>query len=184
MLPSQLSADSFRGYPPKGRQRAAADVELLRQLPLSFVPFLLREIIAYDWKFPAERQELDGQIKYLQALTDERRSAEMARFAKLQLAPKLEAFDWVNAPVQFLEMLSTHLWATHQTDEFREASENYVHKFHAALPPETLAVERLGIVVLGQGVSENRYALFRKLRSAGVYFSNVNPAHGWEAIVE
>lgn len=184
MLPPQLSAEDFRGYPPKARQIAVANVGLLRQLPLGFVPFLLKEIILYDWKFPAEQQELNGQIAYLEGLPDERRRAEMARFAKLQLAARIEAFDWVNSPGQFLELLSAHLWATHQTDEFREASEQYVHKFYAALERPALPVPRLGIVVLGHGVAENRYPLFRKLRRNGVYFSNVNPVDGLEAVME
>jgi hypothetical protein len=184
MVPSQLSAEHFRGYPPKGRQLAVENVGLLRRLPLGFVPFLLKEIILYDWKFPAEQQELIGQIAYLEGLPDERRQAEMARFAGLHLAASLEAFDWVNSPAQFLELLSAHLWATHQTDEFREASEQYVHKFYVAFARPALPVPRLGIVVVGHRVAENRYALFRKLRRSGVYFSNVNPANGLETLLE
>lgn len=184
MLPSQLTAEDFRGYPPKARQLAVEYVALLRQLPLGFVPFLLKEIIFYDWKFPAEQTELDGQLAYLEQLGGERRQAEMAPFAKLQLAERLERFDWVNAPGQFLELLSAHLWATHQTDEFREASERYVHRFYATLARPKLPAPRLGIVVLGRGVGENRYSLFRKLRRNGVYFSNVNPANGLETVME
>jgi hypothetical protein len=184
MLPPQLSAEHFRGYPPKARQVAVENVGLLRRLPLGFVPFLLKEIILYDWKFPAEQWELNGQLSYLKALPEERRQAEMTRFAKLQLAAQLEAFDWVNSPAQFLELLSAHLWATHQTDEFREASEQYVHKFYAALARPALPIPRLGIVVLGHSVGENRYALFRKLRRNGVYFSNINPANGLETVIE
>jgi hypothetical protein len=183
MLPSQLSAEQFHGYPPKARQLAVQNVGLLRQLPLSFVPFLLKEIILYDWKFPAEQWELDKQLSYLEGLPDDGRQAEMARFARLQLAARLEAFDWVNSPGQFLELLSAHLWATHQTDEFREASEQYVHKFYAALARPRLPAPRLGIVALGRGASANRYSLFRKLRRSGVYFTNVNPVNGLEAIV-
>jgi hypothetical protein len=184
MLPPQLSAEHFRGYPPKARQLAVENVGLLRRLPLGFVPFLLKEIILYDWKFPAEQQELKGQIAYLEGLPEERRQAEMARFAGLQLSRELESFDWVNLPGQFLEVLSAHLWATHQTDEFREASEQYVHKFYAAFARPALPAPRLGIVVLGRGVGENRYALFRKLRRNGVYFSNVNSTNGLETVME
>lgn len=184
MLPPQLSAEQFQGYPPQARQAAVANIALLRRLPLSFVPFLLKEIILYDWKFPAERWELDRQLSYLAALPGEQLQAEMARFQKLQLAARLETFDWVNSPAQFLELLSAHLWATHQTDEFRAASEQYVHKFYATLVRPKLPVPRLGIVVLGRGVTDNRYALFRKLRRNGVYFSNVNPANGVETLMQ
>jgi len=43
---------------------AVNNLELLRRLPLSFVPLLLRELIEYDWNFPAERQELNAQFVY------------------------------------------------------------------------------------------------------------------------
>jgi hypothetical protein len=182
MIPPQLTGEQFHGYPPKARQVAAENVALLRRLPLSFVPFLLKEIILYDWKFPAEQWELDRQLAYLRRLLDERLQAEMSRFAKLQLTAQLETFDWVNLPAQFLELLSAHLWATHQTDEFRAASEQYVHKFYATLAQPNLLTPRLGIVVLGYGVSESQYALFRKLRRNGAHFSNVNPANGLETV--
>ena len=43
---------------------AVNNLELLRRLPLSFVSLLLRELIEYDWNFPAERQELNAQFVY------------------------------------------------------------------------------------------------------------------------
>ena len=184
MEPTQLTAEQFSGYPAKARALAANNLALLRQLPLSFVPFLLREIVGYDWKFPVEQREFDSQLTYLNGMTAEQREHAMARFAKLQLDPKIESFDWVNSPAQFLEQLSAHLWATHQTDEFRAASEEYVHNFYAALPKQTLPVPRLGIAVIGQDVTANQYSLFRKLRRSGVYFNQVNPANGLQAILE
>ena len=184
MLPSQLSGGQFHAYPPKAQQVAVGNIALLQRLPLAFVPFLLKEIILYDWKFPAEQWELDKQLSYLARLSEQQREAEMARFPKLRLAPQLEAFDWVNSPGRFLEMLSAHLWATHQTDEFRAASEQYVHKFYASLERPKLPAPRLGIVALGRGVAENRYMVFRKLRRSGVYFNNVNAVNGLETLFE
>jgi hypothetical protein len=184
MLPAQLTAEHFKNYPPKAQAVAVENVALLQDLPLGFVPFLLREIIGYDWKFPVEQRELDAQLSYLKALWPGKRKREMERFAQLQLDPKLGSFDWVNSPAQFLEQLSAQLWATQQLDEFRSASEAYVHKFNETLPQTALPVPRLGIVVLGQGTTENQYVLFRKLRRRGVYFSRVNPANGLEAILE
>ncbi len=183
MLPVQLTPESFAAYPPQGRQLAASNIDLLHELPLGFVPFLLREAITYDWKFPAERKEFDAQLAYLKALTGKQRQGEMERFAKLQLSSALDIFDWVNFPAQFLEQLSAHLWATHQMDGFRAASEDYVHKFYASLPQEKPPVHRLGIVVIGQSVEMNPYPLFRKVRRNGVYFNKVNPASGLEVIV-
>ncbi len=184
MHPSDLTADSFRGYPPQARQLASSQVALLRELPIAFLPLLLRELIAYDWKFPAERKELDDQFAYLGPQSAEARRQLMTGFAKLNIPPELEQLDWVNAPVQFSEQLTTHLWATRQIDVFRSAAVEYIQKVHAAAPRESLPVARLGLVALGQGVADNRYRLFRKLRPHGVYFSNVKQADGFSLLLE
>jgi len=184
MLPGELTADAFRGYPPQARQVAAGQVALLRELPISFLPLLLRELISYDWKFPAERRELDDQFTYLTSLTAEARRQLMGSFARLTIPPELERSDWVNSPAQFSEQLTTHLWATHQIDVFRSAAVDYVRTIHAAAPREPLPVARLGIVILGEGVAENRYRLFRKLRPHGLYFSNVSQENGARLLLE
>lgn len=69
MLPNELKADQFSKYPPQARQLAVTHINLLASLPLGFLPLLLRELIAYDWKFPAERRELDNQFTYLISLS-------------------------------------------------------------------------------------------------------------------
>jgi hypothetical protein len=184
MLPSELQAESFRGYAPEAKQTGEANLPLLRQLPLGFAPFLLKEIVAYDFKFPAERRELDAQLAYLTALSEERRQQEMGPFAGLRLTSALEASDWVNSPGQFIELLSAHLWATHQMDVFRAASEQYVQRFYAQLTRPFLPAPRLGIAVIGQSVTENRYKLFRKLRRHGVYYGGVKPDGAWPEILE
>jgi hypothetical protein len=183
MLPSQLKTEQFKAYPPQARQISASRIELLRQLPLSFLPLLLRELIAYDWKFPAERKELDNQLAYLGSLSPEQLRESMARFGQLRLSPELEQVDWVNSPVQFSERLTAHLWATHQIDAFRAASVEYVHKLNEASPQQPLPTSRLGIVTIGQGVAENKHPLFRKLRPNGVHFTNVNPENGIGVLV-
>jgi len=184
MLPAQLKAEQFRSYPPLAQSLAVDNIALFRRLPASFVPFLLKEVISYDWKFPAERLELTQQLAYLKDLPAAQSDQEMAAFARLRLSSQLENFDWVNAPGQYLEQLSAHLWATHQMDGFRAASESYVHKFNASLPPETLPLRRMGIVVVGEGVAETKYRLFRKVRRQGVYFSQVNPQNGLQTLLE
>ncbi|MGI9072173.1 MAG: hypothetical protein ACR2JB_12875 [Bryobacteraceae bacterium] len=184
MLLSQLNTKYFDSYPREARQIATTRIELLRQLPLSFLPLLLRELIAYDWKFPAERRELDHQLAYLGSLSREQIRESMARFAQLRLSSDLEHVDWVNAPVQFSEQLTAHLWATHQIDAFRSASVEYVHKMNAAQTPERLPIPRLGIVAIGQGVAQNQYPLFRKLRPHGVYFKTVRPGNGLSLLLD
>jgi hypothetical protein len=184
MLPKQLSAESFKGYPPKGRALAAANLSLLQTLPLAFVPFLLKDAFVFDWKFPFEQAELSNQFAYLNKMFAGDRGREMRPFAELKLSEKLENSDWVNQPAQFLEELSAHLWTTQQMDGFRTASEDYVRRFNDSLPAEELALPRLGIAVFGEGVSTTQHKLFRKLRPSGVLFSQVNPANGKETIAE
>ena len=184
MLPRQLTAEQFSRYPPQARSIAQAHIALFGQLPLAFLPLLLRELIGYDWKFPAERQELDNQFTYLSPLTPEQLEKEFAAFAKLRLSPDLEQIDWVNAPAQFSEKLSAHLWATHQIDVFRAASVEYIRRVNAAVSSAALPMKRLGLVAIGRGVTQNQRPLFRKLRPEGVYFKDVNPQGGKEALFE
>src|SRR3954451_24024922 len=84
-------------------------------------------------------------------------------FAQLRLTAALEKTDWVNSPAVFSEQLTAHLWTTHQIDAFRAAAVAYVAKSSAAAPEGALPTHRLGIVVIGQGVRNNQYRLFRKL---------------------
>lgn len=183
MLPNQLVPESFGAYPPDARRLATARIALLRRLPLGFVSQLLRELIVYDWKFPAERREIDGQFAYLGSLAPEQLNRAMAGFAQLKLSAALEKTDWVNGPAVFTEQLTAHLWSTHQIDAFRAAAVEYMQKASTASPEERLPVHRLGIAVIGQGVERNEYRLFRKLRPHGVYFTKVNATGGLAALV-
>jgi hypothetical protein len=184
VAPIQLQAEQFSSYPPLGRKLAVDHLPLLRQLPPAFVPFLLKEIISFDWKFPAERLEFTQQLAYLESLSPQAREKEMAPFAGLKLSAALDAFDSVNSPQQYLEQLSAHLWATHQMDTFRAASESYIHKFNGTLPAESLPARRLAVVLIGAGARPTQYRLFRKIRRQGVFFSNLRPDNGLQSILE
>ena len=184
MFPSQLTSEQFRSYPPQGRRLATEHLTLLQQLPASFVPVLLREIIVYDWKFPAERSELERHLAFLASLSPEKRQQLMAGFAQIRLSAELDRFDWVNQPVQFSERLTAHLWATHQIEAFRAAAIDFVNQAESAAPPEAPAVPRLGIAVIGQGVTANKYRLCRNLRQHGVYFRQVKPENGLQTLLE
>jgi hypothetical protein len=184
MLPDQLTAGSFNGYPREARQLAIEQIALLQRLPLGFLPLLLRELIVYDWKFPAERVNLDRQFSYLGTLTAGQFQTAMSAFAQLKLAQELERTDWVNSPGVFSEQLSAHLWATHQIDTFRSAAVDYVQKVSASAPDPTLATHRMGIAVIGQGVAKSDYYLFRKLRPQGVYFTKVKHAGGLQVLLD
>jgi len=184
MLPEQLTIANFDGYPTEAKALAAAHIDLLRRLPLGFVPLLLRELIVYDWKFPAERADLDRQFTYLHGLSPEQFAAAAAPFANLKLTVALEKTDWINSPAIFSEQLSAHLWATHQIDAFRTVAVDYVSKANAAKPDPPLPMHRLGIVVIGQGVDKNDYRIFRKLRPHGVYHTQVRHSNGVNTLLE
>ena len=85
MQPRQLMADTFKSYPPKGRALAVTNLALLQSLPLAFVPFLLKDLIAFDWNFPVEQLELTNQFTYLTGLWEQQRTREMQPFATLKL---------------------------------------------------------------------------------------------------
>jgi hypothetical protein len=174
MLPGQLTPEHFAGYPETARRLAADQIELLRRLPLGLLPLLLRELIAYDWKFPAEHREIDGQLAYLKSLAPEALTRAMAPFAGLRLAAALDKLDWINAPAVFTEQLTAHLWNTRQIDAFRAGATSYMRNAKAALPEEPPRGHRLGIAAIGHGVGKNDYRLFRKLRPHGTYFTRVS----------
>jgi hypothetical protein len=184
MLPASLNPESFRAYPPEARRLSAERIDLLRRMPLAFAPLVLRELIVYDWKFPAERRDLDRQFEYLAGLSAARFDAVMAPFAALRLAPGLESIDWVNSPGIFSEQLTTHLWATRQIDAFSAAAVDYVSKTVASAPDAPLPTYRLGIAIIGAGADRSDFPLFRKLRPHGVYFPNVRAENGFESLLE
>ncbi len=90
----------------------------------------------------------------------------------------------MNKPGQFLEKLSAQLWATSQMDAFRTASERYMQDFRAARPSAGPPIPRLAVVLIGRGVANNSYPLFRKLRRQGTYFGQVNGNRGLDHIIQ
>jgi len=182
MTPAQLKPESFRAYQPQARSLAERHLGLLRTLPLSFLSLLLREVITYDRKFPAERRELDYQFSYLASLPEAAREKELAPFRAIRVGDNLQQLDWVGAPARFSEALSAHLWSTHQIDEFHGAAVAYMDRATGALPPLVPKMPRLTVVIIGQGVTNAEFALFRKLRSYGVTFTNVDPEGGLSTI--
>ena len=178
MLPRDLKPEQFKSYPPEARKLVTVYIGMLQTLPAVFVPNLLREAIEYDFKFPAERKALERELSNLRSLSVVQQKQWLQGFSQITLSPDLEQMDWVNSPAQFVERLSAHLWATHQLDAFRNAATSYADRLHAAVPVEPPVVPRLGIAVIGQGVSANDQTLFRKLRAHGSYFSHVKPDNG------
>src|SRR5712692_2461956 len=153
MLPRDLKPEQFSGYPPEARKLVTNYLGALQRLPLSFLPSLLREAIEYDFKFPAERRTLERELANLSSLSAEQTADWFQGFAQIRLSSQLEHSDWVNAPGQFVEQLSSYLWTTHQLDTFRIAALAYADRLRAVAPPEPPPAPRLGIAVIGQGVA-------------------------------
>jgi hypothetical protein len=183
MLPRDLKVEQFASYPPRARALVVAHLDALRQLPLSFLPSLLREVIDYDYKFPAERVAIDGELANLSSLSPAQMTEWFHAFAQFSLSPKLESFDWINQPAQFVEQLSAYLWTTHQLDSFRQAATVYGERLQATKAPEAIPVRRLGIAVIGQGVTAYDAPLFRNLRPHGAYFAHVKPDNGLQLLL-
>lgn len=183
MQPSQLKPEDFREYPPEARKLIVAHLDAIRQLPLSFVPNLLRETIDYDFKFPAERSAIEQQLAAISSLSSTNLEDWFRGFANIRVSSALGSFDWVNRPARFVEQESAYLWTTHQQDAFREAALAFGARVLAAAPPSQLPVRRLGIAIIGQGVAAYDAPLFRDLRAHGTYFGKLNPEDGLQLLL-
>lgn len=184
MLPRDLKPQLFAAYPPQAKKLVTNYLSALQRLPLSFVPSLLREVIDYDFRFPAERKSLEKELANLNSLSPEQLSFWFGAFGKIQLSSQLENLDWVNSPAVFVEQLSSHLWTTHQVDAFRTAATDYANRLSAVVISDPPAIPRLGITVIGQGVPSYDQSLFRKLRPHGAYFTSVSPENGLKQLLD
>lgn len=183
MLPRNLQAEQFAAYPPEARQIAVTNLGLLQRLPLSFLPSFLGELIEYDYKFPAERKFIDSEVATLNALSAQPFEEWFGPFVRLSISSKLERLDWINRPAIFLEEESAHLWTTGQQDSFRRAATEYGDRLMRAAPQEPLPVPRLGIAIIGQGVTAYDAPLFRNLRAHGTWFGQIAPEGGLELLL-
>ncbi len=183
MLPRDLQPEHFKAYPPEARTLVLNHIEAIRQLPVTFLPSLLREVIEYDYKFPRERDAIDKELSIIAALSPAQAKEWFQPFQAISISPKLENFDWINSPAQFIEQQSAYLWSTHQLDAFRKAATDYGTRLQAAIPPQPLPVRRLGIAVVGQGVAAYDGPLFRNLRAHGTYFTQIKPENGLQLLL-
>jgi len=183
MLPRTLQPEHFKAYPPEARTLVLGHIEAIRQLPLAFLPSLLREVIEYDYKFPRERDAIDQELSIVAALSRSQIKEWFQPFQAISVSPKLESFDWINLPAQFIEQQSAYLWSTHQLDAFRKAATDYGNRLQAAIPPQPLPTRRLGIAIIGQGVSTYDEPLFRNLRPHGTWFNRIKPENGLQLLL-
>lgn len=184
MRAAQLQPDQFRSYPPEARRLATNHIDLLRRLPTIFAATLLREVIDYDWRFPAERGEVDRQLSYLASLPPDQFTRLFAKFAQIRVGAKLEEMEWAKEPIIFSERLTAYLWSTHQIDAFRAAATEYMSRLGSITKDPPPPMPRLTIAVIGKDVQQSPFPLFRKLRPHGVLFNQVQPESGLQTLVE
>lgn len=184
MQPRDLTSAAFAAYPPMARELATTHLDLLRQLPLGYVPSLLREILSYDFAFPAERAAVEKELAALSALDDRQRLEWFRGFAQLSLSRDLEDFDWVNHPAQFQEKQSAWLWSSHQLDAFRAAATDFGNRLEKATPTQPLPMRRLGIAIVGKDVTVWDQPLFRNLRAQGTWFTQIQPDDGIRILLD
>ena len=184
MRSQNLTMDRFAHYPPKAQAFVAENISILRQIPLPLLSILLTQIILYDFRFPAEQQTLVRQFKELTAMSSVELQKIVAGFAALELPSELADMNWIEEPRRFNERLSAMLWSTHQMDAYREAAHVYEERLAKALNGRDPERSRLAIVLIGNGVAQARYPLFRKLRQHGTMFTAVRPAGALDTLVQ
>jgi hypothetical protein len=185
MLPSDLRPDHFARYPTQARALCLQHLALLQELPLSYLSSLLREVIEYDYGFPAERAEVERELDTLASLTAIQIKDWFHAFEQIQMTASLEQQGWVDQPAHFLEDLSSYLWSSHQMDRFRSAAEAFGSRMQAATKePTMLSMPRLGVAVVGQGVANYDGRLFERLRPHGTLFSALDPTEGLRQILD
>lgn len=177
-MSATMTAGDFTHYPPEGRRVAIENLSLLQQLPLAFAPLLLREIIAYDWRFPVEREDIDAQLRYLKALTELQLQNAMSGFAALPLPSGFDRGRMAASPIEYTERLTAYLWTMREMDNFRAAAESYERELRRAQAEQQPEIPRLCVVVIGKNSPPGQVALFQKLRPHGTYFGRVDPSGG------
>lgn len=184
MSPAELQPGAFAPYPPLARKLAVSHLALFQRLPLNFLAILLRELIGYDWRFPAERAEMDTQLRMLSEMSPAQLEQTMAAFRALPLPAELEQLPWASEPAAFVEKLTAYLWTVHAMDAFRAAALAYGDRLQAALPAnDATGPPRWCVVVVGQGATGESPALFQKLRPLGTLFTEVRAEGGLQAVL-
>lgn len=183
MRPRDLKPSSFAAYPAEAKALAVAHLDSIRRLPLAFLPSLLRQLMDYDYSFPVERSMVDSELAILSSLSAAQYDEWFGAFSAISLSSSLENYDWVNLPAQFVEQQAAYLWSTHQLDAFRKAALEYGDRLEKERHPEPVKIQRLGIAVAGQGVTDYNAPLFRNLRKHGTWFTQVDPTRGLDTLL-
>jgi hypothetical protein len=182
MTPSNLQVGSFAVYPPQARALATEHLNAIKRLPLILLAALLRQVIQYDWSFPAERGQLVRQLNLLSQLDSASFGSLVAPFAAIPLSSELSKFDYLNRPQQFSEKLTAYLWEQQLSDNYHSVAQAYQQYLEKALPQPQPITSRWTIVVIGKGSQQTQYSLFRHLTPHGMLFTKLNLEGALEAL--
>lgn len=174
MTPDKLRGDSFAAYPPQAHALAIEHLDTMKRLPLILLAALLREVIQYDWSFPAERQQLVGQLSLLGRLDATSFDSLVSPFEAIPLSSELLKFDYLNHPQQFSEKFTAYLWEQHLSDRYHNVAEVYQQYLEKALLQAQPVTPRWTIVVIGKGCQQTEYSLFRHLMPHGLLFTKLD----------
>jgi hypothetical protein len=182
MTPGKLHVGSFAAYPPQAQALAIEHINAMKRLPLLLLAALLRQVIQYDWCFPAEREQLVRQLNLLGQLDATTFDSLVSPFAAIPLSSELSKFDYLNHPQQFSEKLTAYLWEQHLSDSYHSAAQMYYQYLDKALPQAQPVTPRWTIVVIGRGSQPTEYSLFRHLTPHGLLFTKLDPDGALEAL--
>ena len=183
MDPGNLRVESFARYPPQAQALAATNLNVLKRMPLILLSLVLREIIQYDWCFPAEREQLLLQFNLLNLMDAASFNALMAPFFAIPLSAELPEMDWIDHPQQFSEQLTAYLWSQHEIDKYHKTAQEYQEHLQKAFDQKAPAIPRWTIVVIGRGMQQTERPLFRRLMPHGTLFTQLNPAEGLDILL-
>ena len=183
MTPGELRAESFTLYPPQARSFAIRNLQVLRRMPLILASVILRQLIQFDWCFPAERERLSRQFDLMSKMDSASFDALMSPFSSIKLSSELRGMEWVDHPQLFSEHLTAYLWSEHQIDGYHKAAQDYQQFVETALKESAPVSPRWTIVTIGQGSEQSDRQLFRKLQPHGTLFTQIDPTGGLEILL-
>ena len=86
MTSRNLQVESFAPYPPQARALAVEHVDAMKRMPLLLAAAILRQVIQFDWSFPAERQQLVRQLDLLSHMDAASFDSLVSPFASIPLS--------------------------------------------------------------------------------------------------
>lgn len=168
-------------YPEAARIVLRTHKRLLEAMPVPMQVGLFKELSVFDTLFPREQHTIASQLEYWYGLSESARNEMFSGLISIRLSPELLLFDWRQKPVLFLEKMTAELWSTHQIDAFTKAIDVPFTAWRQNNTANPSTISPLCIVILGRGLKGTQVELFKKLRSKGIFFPDIDASDGFEA---